>query len=293
MAECQIINGREFALKYLEKLKQDIVTLKDKHNLIPGLAVVLVGEDPSSLIYVKNKLKRAQEIGVNIFEHMLPEKISQKALIAKIEHLNNDHRVHGILLQLPLPEHLNTNEIVNIIDPEKDVDGFTVKNIGLLNSWQDCLEPCTPKGTLLLLKSIFGPDLSGKKVAIIGRSAIVGRPMGSMLLRENCTVTMLHSKSLNIEKECKEADILISATGRPKLVKASWVKEGACVIDVGIIRVNGKLYGDVDFDEVSKVAAYLTPVPGGVGPMTVACMLGNTVKAACSQKKISLNKGDQ
>ncbi len=290
MANCQIIDGKKIAGEYYSKLKADVEYLKNKHHLIPGLAVILVGDDPSSIVYVNNKLRNAKEIGINIFEYFLPEKTSSKILIAKIEHLNNDHRVHGILLQLPLPSHLDAHEIVNSIDSEKDVDGFTIKNIGLLNSWRDCLEPCTPRGTLILLKRIFGEDLSGKKVAVIGRSMIVGRPMATMLLRENCTVTILHSKSENIAEECSRADILISATGNPSMVKANWVKRGACVIDVGIIRKNGKLYGDVDFEEVSKVAGYLTPVPGGVGPMTVACMLGNTIKAACIQKKISINK---
>ena len=290
MANCQIIDGRKIAEEYYARLKADVDYLKEKHHLTPGLAVILVGDDPSSIVYVNHKLRRAKEIGINIFEYPLPEKISSKVLIAKIEHLNNDHRVHGILLQLPLPSHLDSHEIINYIDSEKDVDGFTIKNIGLLSSWRDCLEPCTPKGVLILLKRIFGDDLSGKKAAVIGRSMIVGRPMAMMLLQENCTVTVLHSKSENIEEECKRADILISATGNPGMLKASWVKEGACVIDVGIVRREGKLYGDVDFDEVKQVAGYLTPVPGGVGPMTVACMLGNTIKAACAQKKISLDK---
>lgn len=290
MANCHIIDGKRIAEEYYSQLKAEVEYLKEKHHLIPGLAVILVGEDPSSIVYVNHKLKRAKEIGINIFEYNLPEKVSAKVLIAKIENLNNDHRVHGILLQLPLPSHLDSHEIVNYIESEKDVDGFTIKNIGLLNSWRDCLEPCTPKGTLILLKRIFGNDLSGKKVVIIGRSMIVGRPMASMLIKENCSVTVLHSKSLDIEDECKRADILISATGNPGMVKASWVKEGACVIDVGIIRREGRLYGDVDFEDVKQVAGYLTPVPGGVGPMTVACMLGNTIKAACTQKKLSLYK---
>jgi len=292
MVNCQIIDGKAIAEKFYEKLKADLLLLKSKHNIIPGLAVVLIGEDPASLIYVNNKMKKGKEIGLSIFEHILPVSISQKVLIAKIESLNNDSKVHGILLQLPLPDHLNTFDVVNKIDPLKDVDGFTVQNIGLLNSWQNCLEPSTPQGALLLVKSVMGEDLSGKKAVIIGRSSIVGRPMSSMLLKENCTVTVLHSHSHNLIEECKTADILISATGNPKMVKANWIKPGACVIDVGIVRIDNKLYGDIDFEEVSQVAGYLTPVPGGVGPMTVACMLANTVKAVCLQKKINLNKDD-
>jgi methylenetetrahydrofolate dehydrogenase (NADP+)/methenyltetrahydrofolate cyclohydrolase len=293
MINGQIIDGKAFAENYYQKLKSDVQKLKEKLNVIPGLAVILVGEDPSSIIYINHKLKKAREIGINLFEFRLPEKVSQKVLIAKLENLNNDHRVHGILLQLPLPAHITTQEVINVIDSEKDVDGFTIKNIGLLNAWQDCLEPCTPKGALILIKSVMGEDLSGKKAVVIGRSAIVGRPMASMLIRESCTVTVLHSKSKDLVEECKTADILISATGNPNMVKSNWIKPGACVIDVGIVRVDGKLYGDVDFKEAVKIAGYITPVPGGVGPMTVACMLSNTIKATCNQKRIVLNNEEK
>lgn len=281
-----IINGKERADKLCVELKAKIEILFAKHRVIPGLAVVLVGDDPSSIIYVQNKIKKAKEIGINIFDITFPSTISERILKAKLEQLNNDQRVHGVLLQLPLPSSLDKFEILDTINSDKDVDGFTTRNIGLLHSGRECLEPCTPRGAMILIKDALGNDLSGKKAVVVGRSMIVGRPMASMLLKENCSVTVLHSQSVDIEKECKEADILISAVGQPNLIKASMVKEGACVIDVGITRSEGKLHGDVMYDEVSKVAGFITPVPGGVGPMTVACMLENTVMAACKLKNI-------
>jgi methylenetetrahydrofolate dehydrogenase (NADP+)/methenyltetrahydrofolate cyclohydrolase len=288
MHKCNILDGKAFAAKLYQELEADLELLKSKYNLTPGLAVILVGDDPASRIYVSNKVKKAKEVGINIFEYYFPESTSQKILIAKIEALNNDAKVHGILVQLPLPKHLDSYEIVNTINHMKDVDGFTVKNVGLLNTWQPCLEPSTPAGVLKLLKSIYNDNLTGKRVVIIGRSTIVGRPISSILLREDCTVTVLHSKSEDLVAEAKRADILISATGSPKMVKADWVRPGACVIDVGIVRVGDKIVGDVDFDEVSKVAGFITPVPGGIGPITVASMLTNTLKAACMQRKIDL-----
>lgn len=290
---CKIIDGKAFAAGYANNLLQQLTVLKENHNFIPGLSVVLVGDDPASLIYVNNKIKKAEELGVHVFFYHLNNDISQKVLTAKIEHLNNDSRTHGILVQLPLPAHINSFEISNLIDPQKDVDGFSIHNTGLLNLWHDCLQPCTPQGALLLIKSVLGNELYGKKAVVIGRSAIVGRPMSSMLIRESCSVTVLNSHSLNLLEECRTADILIAATGNPKMVKADWVKPGACVIDVGIVRMDGKLYGDIDFEEVRNVAGYLTPVPGGVGPMTVICMLANTIKAACMQRKIVLSDANK
>ncbi len=284
----KIIDGKAFANKFCNELKQTVQLLKDKHNVIPGLAVVLVGDDPASHVYVKNKIAKAKEIGINIFDYILPAAASQRIIKAKIENLNNDQRTHGVLVQLPLPNGIDQYDIIDSIDPIKDVDGFTTRNIGLLHSSRDCLEPSTPQGCLMLIKSVMGNDLSGKKAVVVGRSIIVGRPMATMLLRENCTVTTLHSKSYNIAEECKTADILIAATGQKEMITANLIKSGACVIDIGITRHEGKLYGDVKFDEVKEVAGFITPVPGGVGPMTVACMLSNTVKAACIQKKIKL-----
>lgn len=283
----QLIDGKAFADNLCLELKKQIDYLKKENRLVPGLAVVVVGEDEASHIYVASKIRRAQEIGINIFAHYLPASTKEDELITLIHALNNDINVHGILVQLPLPTSLPENKIINTIDAIKDVDGFTALNIGLLNSWQDCLEPSTPQGALMLIKSALGEDLSGKKVVVLGRSLIVGRPMASILIRESCTVTLLHSRSVNIEDECKKADIIVSAIGKPGIIKANLVKPGACVIDIGISRIGSKLFGDVDFDDVSSIAGFITPVPGGVGPMTVACMLANTVKAMCIQKGIS------
>ena len=288
----QLIDGKAYADNLCLGLKKQIAHFKEQHKLVPGLAVVLAGDDESSKIYVASKIKRAQEIGINIFTHFLPASVNKDELIALVTTLNQDRNVHGILVQLPLPGDLPEHEIVNTIDAEKDVDGFTTLNIGLLNSWQDCLEPSTPQGALMLIKSVLGEDLSGKKAVVLGRSLIVGRPMASILVRESCTVTLLHSKSINIEDECKMADIIVSAIGKPGIIKANLVKSGACVIDIGITRVTGKLFGDVDFEDVSRVAGFITPVPGGVGPMTVACMLANTVKAMCKQQGISFESKD-
>jgi methylenetetrahydrofolate dehydrogenase (NADP+)/methenyltetrahydrofolate cyclohydrolase len=284
----KIIDGKAFATNFCNELKQTVQLLKAKHNVTPGLAVILVGDDPASHVYVKNKIIKAREIGINIFDFVMPAATSVRIIKAKIENLNNDQRTHGLLVQLPLPQGVDQYEVIDTIDPAKDVDGFTTRNIGLLHSSRDCLEPSTPQGCLKLIKSVMGEDLSGKKAVVVGRSIIVGRPMATMLLRENCTVTTLHSKSFNIAEECRSADILIAATGQKEMITADLVKPGACVIDIGITRHNGQLFGDVKFDEVKEVAGFITPVPGGVGPMTVACMLGNTIKAACNQKKIKL-----
>ena len=288
MIEAKIIDGRVIAEEFSNELRRKIDLLQIKHKLTPGLAVILVGEDKPSQIYVRNKIKKGKEIGINVFDFILPESTTPRVLKAKIENLSNDQRIHGILVQLPLPSHIDQNEIINAIDYTKDVDGFTIQNIGLLNSWQECLEPSTPQGVLHIIKYILGDDLSGKKAVILGRSLIVGRPLSTILIRESCTVTLLHSKSINIKRECKNADILISAIGQPRYVTSDLVKPGACVIDVGISRIGDQILGDVDFDSVKKVAGFITPVPGGVGPMTVICMLANTVKAMCNQKKIKI-----
>jgi methylenetetrahydrofolate dehydrogenase (NADP+)/methenyltetrahydrofolate cyclohydrolase len=283
-----IIDGKKIADEEALKLSAKVKLLESKHNVIPGLAVVLVGNDPASHIYVASKVRRAKEVGISIFQHLLPENVTQNEVLDLIERLNKDSAVNGILVQLPLPEHLTQNIIIDSINPDKDVDGFTVYNVGRLNTWQDCLEPSTPQGALILIKSVLGDDLSGKKAVVLGRSLIVGRPMASILVRESCTVTLLHSKSKNIESECKNADILVSAIGSPGFITANLVKQGACVIDVGITRVGDKIVGDVDFNKVSDVAGFLTPVPGGVGPMTVICMLMNTIKSCLKQNNIVL-----
>lgn len=283
---CVIIDGKFHAEELLLKLTDRISKLKLQHNIHPCLAVILLGNDPASITYVNNKIKKAQEIGIGSKNYRLDYNTSEQAVIDLLHELNNDYQVNGILIQLPLPKHINTQKLLNYINPQKDVDGFHINNIGLLNSWQDSLEPCTPQGALILIKKVFGNNLSGKKAVILGRSSIVGRPMASMLIRENCTVTVLNSKSLNIINECKTADILVTAVGKAQMIKKDAIKPGACVIDVGIIKVNEKLYGDVDFSSAAEVAGYLTPVPGGVGPMTVACLLFNTIKATCLQHNI-------
>jgi methylenetetrahydrofolate dehydrogenase (NADP+)/methenyltetrahydrofolate cyclohydrolase len=286
----QIIDGKIYSDELCRQLKDKIHVLAQKYHLTPGLAPILVGEDEASKVYVASKIRRALDVGINIFDCYFDAQIREIDLINKIRELNSQAEVNGILVQLPLPSTMSENKVINSIDYEKDVDGFTIQNIGLLNSWQDCLEPSTPQGALLLIKSVLGQDLSGKKAVVLGRSIIVGRPMASILIRESCTVSLLHSKSQRIEEECRNADIIISAIGKPHFIKADLVKPGACVIDIGITRVAGKLYGDVDFEDVSKVAGSITPVPGGVGPMTVACMLSNTVKALCNQRGIDFDK---
>ncbi len=286
MPNCKIIYGAEYAEKLYSKLHAKLAELA-QHNIVPGLAVLLLGDDPASLVYVRNKVMKAEQIGMKVTFFHLPADTSARILLNKIEHLNNDIRVHGILVQLPLPEHINADDVINAIEPEKDVDGFHVNNVGKLALWQDCLQPCTPQGIIMILRDIFKEQgLAGQKAVVIGRSRIVGRPLANMLIRENCTVTVMHSHTHNPAQEARTADILISATGSPGLVKGDWIKPGACVIDVGIVRIGDRLYGDVDFAAAQQVAGYLTPVPGGVGPMTVACMLSNTIKATCMQKKM-------
>ena len=251
--------------------------LKSTYNVVPGLTVILVGEDPPSKIYVRNKEKSANEVGINSEVIKYPENIEEKVLLNKIIELNNNNNVSGILVQLPLPKHIDKRKVIETMNPKKDVDGFHPMNVGNLSSGYDSSIPCTPLGCYLLIKKIE-KNLNGKHAVIIGRSNLNGKPMTQLLLKENCTVTITHSKTKDLRAECSRADIIIAAVGRPKLVKGDWVKKGAIVIDVGINKTDSGLVGDVDFDEVSKVAKAITPVPGGVGPMTIACLLNNTVE---------------
>lgn len=284
------IDGKAFAAGLREKVSAAVSTLTRDYDLVPGLAVVLVGEDPASEVYVRNKGKQTQEVGMSSYEHKLPDTASQSELLAVIEQLNNDSKVHGILVQLPLPDQIDSQAVINAIDPDKDVDGFHLVNVGRLATGAPGLVPCTPLGCMMLLKDQLG-DLSGKNAVVVGRSNIVGKPMGSLLLAQSCTVTIAHSRTRDLAGVCREADILVAAVGRPQMIPGDWIKPGAVVIDVGINRIEGKegktrLIGDVDFDSASAVAGAITPVPGGVGPMTIACLLRNTVQAACAANGI-------
>lgn len=290
MGSAEIIDGKAFASQVRADVGKKAAVLKEKYGLIPGLAVVLVGNDPASEVYVKNKGRSTLEAGMQSFEYKMDSEVSQEEVLARVENLNTDDRVNGILVQLPLPNQVDADAVIASINPEKDVDGFHINNVGLLNTGQDALIPCTPLGCLLMLKNYYG-DLSGKNAVVLGRSNIVGKPMGSLLLRENCTVTIVHSRTIDLPNQCRQADILIAAVGKPEMVKSDWVKPGAVVIDVGINRIErdgkSRLVGDVDFTSVSEVAGAITPVPGGVGPMTIACLLKNTLTAACRQAGIS------
>ncbi len=285
----EIIDGKSFAAKLRTKIGEEVTKLKKHTGKTPGLAVILVGEDPASQVYVRNKGKQTIEAGMESFEFKMADNVSEGELIAKINELNEDDNIHGILVQLPLPKHINESMVINAVSPEKDVDGFHVINAGRLATGQDCMVPCTPLGCIMMLKDRLG-NLSGLNATVIGRSNIVGKPMAALLLRESCTVTIVHSRTKNIEQICKNSDILIAAVGQPKIVNQQWVKEGAVIIDVGInrIEINGKnkLVGDVDFDDVKDIAGAVTPVPGGVGPMTIACLLRNTVIAFCRINKV-------
>ena len=276
-----LIDGKKVAADLRADLKKKIVELKSNYNAIRGLTVVLVGEDPPSKIYVKNKEKFAKEVGMNSEVIRYPENVEEKVVLNKIKELNNNDKVSGILVQLPLPKHIDKRKVIETILPGKDVDGFHPMNVGNLSSGYDSNIPCTPLGCYLLLKKVE-KNLNGKHAVVIGRSNLNGKPMTQLLLKENCTVTITHSKTKDLKAECSRADIVIAAVGRPKLVKGDWVKKGAIVIDVGINKTDSGLVGDVDFDAVSKVAKAITPVPGGVGPMTIACLLNNTVE--CFQK---------
>jgi len=280
-----IIDGKQAAAELRAKLAVDVKQLKQEKSITPSLTVVLVGEDPASKVYVRNKVKQTREVGMISNEIILPIETSQNEVLAILDKLNNDKSVHGILVQLPLPKHIDESIIIAAIVPEKDVDGFHAMNSGrLVNGEKGALIPCTPQGCIILAKRHLGDDLSGQHAVVIGRSNIVGKPVALLLLQENCTVTIAHSRTKNLPEICKQADILVAAVGRPEFVQADWVKAGATVIDVGINRVecNGKakLVGDVEYAGVANVCGGITPVPGGVGPMTIACLLKNTVAVA-------------
>ena len=272
-----IIDGKKIAETLRQKLKKEIVEIKSSFKSVPGLTVILVGEDPASKIYVRNKEKFSKEIGINSEVIKYPENIEEKEVLSKIMELNKNKKVSGILVQLPLPKHINKQKVIETILPEKDVDGFHPINVGNLSSGYDSKIPCTPLGCLILLKEVE-KNLSGKHAVVIGRSNLNGKPMAQLLLKENCTVTITHSKTKDLKSQCNKADIIIAAVGKPKFVKGDWVKKNAIVIDVGINKTSDGIVGDVDFNEVSKVARAITPVPGGVGPMTIACLLRNTVE---------------
>ena len=288
MAERNIIDGKAFAEALRARITDAVDTIRQMHGLTPGLAVVLVGEDPASQVYVRNKGKQTVACGMESFEHRLPVETTQANLLALIDRLNGDDTVHGILVQLPLPDHIEEQAVNDAVDPDKDVDGFHVINTGRLATGAPAMVPCTPLGCLMMLQDRLG-DLSGLDAVIVGRSNIVGKPMAALLTGANCTVTVAHSRTRDLPAVCRRADILVAAVGRPEMIRGDWVKPGATVIDVGINRVPGaeegktRLVGDVAFAETAAVAGAITPVPGGVGPMTIAVLLRNTVIAACRQ----------
>ena len=271
-----LIDGKKAAAELREELKQEVAEIKIKYNKVPGLTVILIGDMAPSQIYVRNKEKSANEVGLKSEVIRYPDSIEEKTVLEKIEELNKDETVSGILVQLPLPKHIDKQKVIETITPLKDVDGFHPMNVGNLSSGYESSVPCTPLGCYLMIKKIE-PNLSGKKAVIVGRSNLNGKPMTQLLLKENCTVTITHSRTKDLKAECLEADIIVAAVGIPELVKGDWVKKDAIVIDVGINKTENGLVGDVAFDEVSKVAKALTPVPGGVGPMTIACLLKNTI----------------
>lgn len=292
MKTASLIDGKAIA----ETLRRDVAAaaarLTREHGLIPGLAVVLVGDDPASRVYVRNKARQTVEAGMRSFEHVLPAGTSEADLLALVERLNADPGVHGILVQLPLPKHIDANKIITAIDPAKDVDGFHPMSAGRLAIGQAALVPCTPLGAMLLIKTV-APQLAGLEAVVIGRSNIVGKPVAQLLLAENCTVTIAHSRTRDLPAVARRGDILVAAVGRPEFVRGDWIKPGAIVIDVGINRIatpdgKGRLVGDVAFAEAREVASAITPVPGGVGPMTIACLLRNTVVAAAAARGVSV-----
>jgi methylenetetrahydrofolate dehydrogenase (NADP+)/methenyltetrahydrofolate cyclohydrolase len=272
-----LIDGKKISAELREELRQEVVELKAKYNKVPGLTVILIGDMAPSQIYVRNKEKSANEVGLKSEVIRYPEAVEERTVLDKIEELNKDENISGILVQLPLPKHIDKQKVIETILPGKDVDGFHPMNVGNLSSGYESSVPCTPLGCYLMIKKIE-PNLSGKKAVMIGRSNLNGKPMAQLLLKENCTVTITHSKTKDLKAECLEADIIVAAVGIPELVKADWVKKDAIVIDVGINKTDKGIVGDVAFDEVSKVAKALTPVPGGVGPMTIACLLKNTIE---------------
>ena len=280
-----IIDGKAFSARLRGEIARKVEIVTKNHDLTPGLAVVLVGEDPASQVYVRSKGKQTAESGMNSYEHKLDVATSQADLLALIDQLNNDPKVHGILVQLPLPAHIDEEKVINSVSADKDVDGFHLSNVGRLSTGGDGIVPCTPLGSIMMLKDHLG-DLSGKKAIVVGRSNIVGKPMAALLLKESCTVTIAHSRTADLPGECRQADIVVAAVGRAEMVKGDWIKPGATVIDVGINRIemedgSTKLVGDVEFESAAAVAGAITPVPGGVGPMTIACLLHNTLQQAC------------
>ena len=294
MTDAAIIDGKAFAATLRQRIAAEVTTIKSRHGLKPSLTVILVGDDPASQVYVRNKGTQTEEAGMNSVTHRLDVATPESDLLALIETLNADPACNGILVQLPLPDHIDESKVLAAIAPDKDVDGFHVINVGRLWTGQDALVPCTPYGCLMMLKDHFKGQLSGKRALVLGRSNIVGKPMAALLLAESCTVSIAHSRTEDLPARCREADILIAAVGRPEMVQGAWIKSGAVVIDVGINRVpapekgegKSKLVGDVNFAEAAKVASAITPVPGGVGPMTIACLLRNTLVAACRQNGI-------
>jgi methylenetetrahydrofolate dehydrogenase (NADP+)/methenyltetrahydrofolate cyclohydrolase len=291
-ANGKIIDGKAFAAGLRRRIAEQVQVVKTRHGVTPGLAVVLVGDNPASKVYVKNKGEQTKESGMASFEHKLPAGTGQAELLALVDRLNKDPAVNGILVQLPLPKQIDPQAVINVIDPDKDVDGFHVVNAGRLATGGDGMVPCTPLGCLLLLKDRLG-DLTGRRAIVVGRSNIVGKPMAQLLLNENCTVTIAHSRTRDLAAECRRAEIVVAAVGKPEMVRGDWIAPGATVIDVGINRVdagNGKtrLVGDVAYAEALPHAGAITPVPGGVGPMTIACLLRNTLAAACRQRGIVL-----
>lgn len=291
MSDVTLIDGKAFSEGLRGRIGQEVIRLNKDHNIVPGLAVILVGEDPASQIYVRNKGKQTVEVGMNSFERRFEDDVTQDTLLKLIDELNADAKVNGILVQLPLPSHINEATVLAAISPDKDVDGFHLINVGRLGTGDAAaIVPCTPLGCLMMLKDKLG-DLSGMKALVLGRSNIVGKPMAQLLLAQSCTVTIAHSRTKDLANECRQADILIAAVGRPQMVPGDWIKPGATVIDVGINRIDApekgegktRLVGDVDFNSASSVAGAITPVPGGVGPMTIACLLRNTLAATCLQ----------
>ncbi|WP_281983685.1 bifunctional methylenetetrahydrofolate dehydrogenase/methenyltetrahydrofolate cyclohydrolase FolD [Thalassorhabdomicrobium marinisediminis] len=280
-----VIDGKAFAAKVRGQVAEGVARLKADHDITPGLAVVLVGEDPASQVYVKSKGKMTREVGMKSVEHRLDASVSEAGLLEVIETLNADPTIHGILVQLPLPDHLNSDLVINAIDPAKDVDGFHISNVGRLATGQKAMVPCTPLGALLMLRDHHG-SLSGLNAVVIGRSNIVGKPMAQLLLGDSCTVTIAHSRTRDLPDVVRGADIVVAAVGRPEMVQGDWIKPGATVIDVGINRIDKpdggtRLVGDADYESCAEVAGAITPVPGGVGPMTIACLLANTLTACC------------
>ena len=293
-----IIDGKAFAARVREQVGEHVARLKNDHGITPGLAVVLVGADPASEVYVRSKGKMTVEVGMKSVEHRLEADTAEADLLALIAQLNADPEIHGILVQLPLPKHLNEDLVINSIDPAKDVDGFHISNVGLLGTGQKSMVPCTPLGCLMMLRDYHG-SLSGMDAVIIGRSNIVGKPMAQLLLNDSCTVTIAHSRTKNLSEVVRRADIVVAAVGRPEMVPGDWLKPGATVIDVGINRLDApekgegktRLVGDVDFDSCAAVAGAITPVPGGVGPITIACLLANTVTACCRANGLAEPEG--